>query len=174
MKGIPVQNLFITVVIIIYWFKRQVRIKPVKTSRYTTIPIILTYFALSALDKFHGNIIYNPVILFSVAVGIVNGIMCGIGTKIFRGDDGVLYQQGGIITAVLLFMMLVINIGIRIVLSHDPRYSEFLSDGLCTLLMFSCQYITRSAVVLTRSPEVREQYKKDRKAKKNKIEIGKN
>ncbi|WP_411680182.1 hypothetical protein [Clostridium thailandense] len=150
-----------------YVIYRQFALRPVKSSRYVILPIILLFFTVKAIISLGGDLYKEaaPIILLA-SIGIVSGLASGMITKIFTGDDGILYQKGGVAAVILLLF----TIPTRLILKHSilslPGGAVLQSAGISSLIVVSSQVISRSLTVLARCPQVWSLYLEHRKSKR--------
>lgn len=160
-------QLGIVILILGYIIYQQIALRPVKPSRYVVLPIVLFYFTLKGIASLGGNIYRGtaPMVLLT-SIGLVSGLVSGMITKIFTGEDGVLYQKGGVAAAILLLF----TIPIRYILRHSivslPGGELLQSADISYLIMLSSQLISRSLTVFLRSPQVWTLYLQQRSNKK--------
>ncbi|MDR3597401.1 hypothetical protein [Clostridium sp.] len=174
MNNLQLENssqLFIVILLVAYIIYRQIALRPVKPGKYVILPIIFFYLTLKAIACLGGDLAYRelaPIILLA-SIGLVSGIASGMITKIFTGDDGILYQKGGIAAAILLL----VTIPLRYILRHSIAFlpgGEILTNtGISYLIVISFQLISRSITIFLRCPQVWILYMQQRKNKRNKI-----
>lgn len=161
-------QLGMVILILGYIIYQQIALRPVKPSRYVVLPIVLFYFTLKGITGLGGDIYKEtaPMILLA-SIGIISGLASGMITKIFTGEDGVLYQRGGVAAVVLLLF----TIPIRFILRHSivslPGGEVLQNAGISYLIMLSSQLISRSLTVFVRSPQVWTLYLQQRSDKKS-------
>ncbi|OOM77075.1 hypothetical protein [Clostridium sp. BL-8] len=174
MNYLQTQNLsqlFVVILLLAYTIYKQVILRPVKPKKYVILPIIFLYLTFNAMANLSPNIIYKeaaPLFLLA-SIGLISGIASGMVTKIFTGEDGILYQQGGIAAAIVLFF----TIPIRYILRHSLiSTSEFVvlnNAGVSYLIMFSSQLISRSLTIFIRCPMIWSLFLDQRKNRRKKI-----
>lgn len=178
MNGLQLSNLsqlLEVLFVLAYIIYRQVALRPVKPSKYVILPIVIFYFTIKAMAGLDRSISEEavPILLLALA-GIISGLASGFLTKIFTGEDGVLYQKGGIAAAILLFF----TIPMRFLLRHSilslPGGEVLNNAGVSYLIMLLFQYISRSLIVLVRSPQVWTLYQQQRSDKKARREKRRN
>ncbi|ACA55688.1 hypothetical protein FDC45_17535 [Clostridium botulinum] len=165
-------QLGVAILVLIYIVYLQIALRPVKPSRYVILPIILFYITIKAIAGLGGDIYKEiaPMVLLAT-IGLVSGLASGLITKIFTGEDGVLYQKGGIAAAILLFFTIPIRFILRHSIASLPGGKVLNNTGISYLIMLSSQFISRSLVVFVRSPQVWTLYlqqRRNKKARKNK------
>lgn len=155
---------------LIYIIYKQIALRPVKPGKYIILPIIFFYLAINAISGLGGEISADIApMIFLASIGIISGISSGMITKIFKGDDGILYQKGGIAAALFLLVTIPMRYILRHSISSFPSGEIFNNTGISYLIMLSSQLISRSLTVLIRCPEVWTSYIKQRKNKKKKV-----
>ncbi|MDP4144051.1 MAG: hypothetical protein Q8936_06135 [Bacillota bacterium] len=153
--GGQLQMIFVIGLMIIYLFYIQIAKRPVKAGRYVIMPLILIYAALGAVgDLKNTSALFSLGTFILVTVSLVLGVVSGLITKIFKGEDGILYQQGGWKVAVFLLIAFPLKFILRHYLGALPG-NEFLNNqSTAYLLIYSVQVTARSITVFFRCPEV--------------------
>lgn len=166
LQSSDLSQLFIVILIVVYIFYKQIALRPVKASKYVILPILLIFFALQGIDGL-GMAVHKSEaqIILLASIGVVSGIVSGIITKIFRGEDGILYQKGGVATAILLICTFSLRYILTRVVSTLPEGQVFSDASISYLIMFSCQFLSRSLTVFARCPEIWELYLQERRDK---------
>jgi hypothetical protein len=155
LQALGLHQLYLMGLVLFYIVYKQVVTRPVKGSRYIIIPLLLIYFTLESIDSITGGLGKAAVALTILAsVGVITGVISGMLTKIFRGEDGILYQSGGVSVLVFLVITIPIRIMLRYTLGHIPGNEVLNYAGLSYLVMISCQMVAKSIVVIWRRPEV--------------------
>lgn len=169
-------HLCIVILVLAYIIYQQIALRPVKPSRYVVLPIVLFYFTLKGIAGLGGYIYKEtaPMVLLA-SIGIISGLASGIITKIFTGEDGVLYQKGGVAAVMLLLFTIPIRFILRHLIASLPGAEVLQNAGISYLIMLSSQLISRSLTVFVRCPQVLTLYLQQRKNKKarrrNRLEL---
>lgn len=170
LQSVNLTRLAVVILVLAYIIYRQITLRPVKPSKYIIFPIILFYFTLNKISGLDLDMYKETApMLLLVSIGLVSGLASGIVTKIFTGEDGVLYQKGGVATAILLLFMIPIRYILRHSIASLPGGDILQNSGISYLVMFSSQLISRSLIVLVRCPQVWSLYfqqRRDKRARK--------
>lgn len=164
-------QLSVVILLFAYMIYKQIILRPVKPRKYVILPIIFLYLTLNAMVSLSGDIIYNEasLMILLASIGVASGIASGMVTKVFTGEDGVLYQKGGVAAAILLLVTIPIRYMLRHSISSMPGGQVLNNAGVSYLIMFSSQLISRSLTILIRCPEVWSLYLEKRKNRRKGI-----
>ena len=171
LQSANLSQLFVVILLVAYIVYKQIVSRPVKPKKYVILPIVFFYLTLNSIANLGENIIYKetaPMILLA-SIGLVSGIASGMVTKIFTGEDGVLYQKGGVPAAILLFLTIPIRYILRHSIASMPGGGVLNNAGVSYLIMLSSQLISRSLTIFIRCPRVWSLYMQQRKSKSRKI-----
>lgn len=149
-----ITTLIMIIALYAYWFYNQIITKRVKPRRFIIMPLIFIYFLYKSSSSIDITTLLTPVTFLLVAIGIISGIATGFLTKLFYGDDGALYQKGGLTTALILVGIMVLKVILKYSLAHMPAYHAILSGSFLTLLVLVIQFFTKTIVIFIRHPEV--------------------
>lgn len=146
--------LILVLAVIVYIFYNQYRTKPVKIKRFIILPLVFIFISYEGMKAFHGNLsTYIPIIALLCIISIILGFLSGRKVKIFTGEDGVLYQRGGIIAIIFLVATIAVK-GLAIVILSNTQYAVIAQGDMLTMLMLGCQYAARSISVILKEPKV--------------------
>lgn len=167
MHNLQLGQLFIAILVISYVLYQQVALRPVKPSRYVILPIVLIYFTLKAICSLGGSIYVGaaPMILL-VSLGGASGVAAGMITKVFKGEDGTLYQKGGVAAVALLLCTIPVRYVLRSSISSMPGGEILRNGNVSYLILCSSQIISRSLTIFARSPQVWALFLEKRRNKK--------
>lgn len=141
----------IIICIVLYMVYKQVIVKPVKQLKYISITILLivgTMLSIYATNESVWNI--RMYIFILMGLGIITGTISGMITKLFRSDDGILYQKGGVMAFVFCIIFIPLKFIFRHKLGSLPG-NEVLNQGAISyLIVISMQVLVKSIIVIFR------------------------
>lgn len=159
-------TILIALAAIVYILYAQYREKPVKGRSYIIAPIIFIFIGYNDLENLHGNLNNYILVLAGLCIlFLIIGMISGFFIKFYRKEDGILYQKGGIISAIFILLGLSLREVFRFSLMHTS-YALLTKGALLIVLLLGFQYAGRSLIAIYREPSIINQLKSTRHNKR--------
>lgn len=144
-------DMYIIIIVFIYMIYLQTKKRKINPSKRIIVALIFLYLTIESFLTVKTSILncIYPLFLL-IMIGVIAGIATGLVAKIFKGEDGKWYQQGGIITILILIMAIVFKILFRNLILKLPGGTYLNAGGFSFMVVYSAQIITRSVVILSR------------------------
>jgi hypothetical protein len=158
MSSLPIVVGLVALAIIGYNYYTLASTRPFSTARVWLLPAIVAGFTLANVPS--GLLASGAEVqatLLSVALGLATGLLQGFFISLDVDANGVVWQKGSTLAAVLLLASLPLRLGLRFVILGGASLNSASGsqDLIFSLLaMFLALLVSRSVTILARHPRV--------------------